>query len=81
MGMGIPHVCNTGVGDIEAIMLNTQSGYVVSQFNDLEYESVIGKMLTQVPDRQTIVQGAEAYYSLEKGVEKYLSVYKKVLGR
>lgn len=79
MGMGIPHICNVGVGDIDHIMQSTDSGYVVTQFNNAEYQAVIAKMATHIPSQQAIVQGASTYYSLHSGVSKYLSVYKKIL--
>jgi glycosyltransferase involved in cell wall biosynthesis len=79
MGMGIPHICNLGVGDIDQIMRSTDSGYVVTQFNNNEYAKVVGQMLASAPSQQAIVQGAVQYYSLQNGVQKYLSVYKKIL--
>ncbi|MBS1613497.1 MAG: glycosyltransferase [Bacteroidetes bacterium] len=79
MGMGIPHICNIGVGDIDQIMQRTDSGYVVTRFSNTEYTKVVGEMLASAPSQQAIVQGARQYYSLQNGVQKYLSVYKKIL--
>ena len=35
MAMGIPVICNKGVGDVDHIVNSTQSGIVVNDFNDL----------------------------------------------
>jgi len=79
MGMGIPHICNTGVGDIDTIMHNTRSGYTITHFNIDEYSRVVKQMLVSQPDYNDITGGAQTYYSLQNGIEKYLSVYKKIL--
>lgn len=80
MGMGMPHICNAGVGDVDDIVSRTRSGYVVQQFTEADYTLAVknlDKVLAISP--QEIRAGAEAIYSLEDGVERYYSVYKKLL--
>ena len=79
MGMGIPYVCNAGVGDVNEIVADTNSGFVVSQFSSLQYREVVEKLLSQKLTSTQIREGAMKYYSLETGVEKYNSVYTKIL--
>lgn len=75
MGMGIPYVCNTGVGDVDEIVAATGSGLIVNDFTLNDYDRVIAQMLKRNANENEITNGAEKYYSLQQGVEKYFSVY------
>lgn len=80
MGMGIPHICNANVGDVEDIVTDTKSGYVVRKFDDHEYNAIINSILHKpMPNKDTVRAGAYKYYSLQEGVKKYLFVYREVL--
>jgi hypothetical protein len=79
MGMGIPYVCNAGVGDVDEIVADTNSGFVMEQLSEANYQTVIGQMLSSKTDVQKNIAGAEKYYSLKNGIEKYQFVYKKIL--
>lgn len=79
LGMGIPVVCNSGVGDVDRIVRDTQSGLLVEKFDDEEYDKVISQLdslLTIEPEK--LRAAAEKYYSLEEGVQRYLSIYNKL---
>jgi len=80
MGMGIPIICNSGVGDVASIVSDTKCGIVIDEFTPMEYSTIINKFaeLTSTP-REQIRKGAEKYYSLENGAEKYAQIYKKIL--
>lgn len=75
MGMEIPLICNSGVGDVDSIIIDTQSGYVLKDFTQQTYMETIEKMLRKKPDKAKIREGAFIYYSLEKSIKNYLSVY------
>ncbi len=79
LGMGIPVICNSGVGDVDRIVRDTQSGLLVDKFKDAEYDKVISQVdsLLQTPPEK-LRAASEKYYSLEEGVKKYLAVYKKL---
>ena len=82
LSMGIPLVCNTGVGDVEEIMHDCPTGFVVKDFTSEEYDQIADTILSHpVVDRQTLHSVAEKYYSLEHGIELYENVYKQVLGK
>ena len=82
LSMGIPLVCNAGVGDVEGIMQECPMGFVVKDFTTEEYSAIADGILSHpVVDRQTLHSVAEKYYSLEHGVELYKNVYKQVLGK
>lgn len=77
LACGLPVVANTGVGDIEQIVCHeTQSGFLVDDFSDETFAKTvkkIPKLLEKSAD--DIRQRAEAYYSLDKAVEKYVALY------
>jgi glycosyltransferase involved in cell wall biosynthesis len=79
MGMGVPVICNH-IGDTGTIVEETQTGLVVKEFTDAEYERVV----SQVPAvleiaKQRIRDAAFKYFDLEKGVEDYFQLYKRIL--
>lgn len=79
--MGIPVICNDGVGDVREIVENAKGGYVLSSFNEESYETAVKNiekiLATNYSDLRDRVYN---YYSLELAVEKYLEVYKRILG-
>ena len=79
MGMQIPIVCNSGVGDVDAIVVDTNSGIIVKDLSEQSYKTAIEQMLAYKKSAENIRQGAFKYYSLKSGVEKYLEVYQSVL--
>jgi glycosyltransferase involved in cell wall biosynthesis len=79
MGMGIPYVCNTSVGDVDEIVADTNSGFVVNNFSAIEYQKTIKHLLANKLDGEEIKKGAIKYYSLQKGIQKYLAVYNTTL--
>lgn len=80
MGLGVPIICNAGVGDVKEITEDTGAGICLENFSEDELQRAANsfdKLLT-IPKEQ-IRAGALKYYSLSKGIEKYESVYKKLL--
>jgi glycosyltransferase involved in cell wall biosynthesis len=80
MGMGIPIICNSGVGDVDKIIQESNCGILVNNFNDREYLKAINELddLLLVPKKQ-IMLAAQKYYSLEGGVSKYKKVYQELI--
>jgi glycosyltransferase involved in cell wall biosynthesis len=79
MGMGIPYVCNAGVGDVDKIVAGTNSGFVVNEFSEADYNKTIERLLSQKLNRDEIRAGAFKYYSLKQGVENYHFVYRTLI--
>jgi glycosyltransferase involved in cell wall biosynthesis len=78
--MGIPVICNSGVGDVEEIVLNADAGFIVPAFSEkelLKAVEAIPQLLQKSPS--AIRSAIENVFSLEKGVQSYLSCYRKVL--
>ena len=77
MSMGIPIICNAGVGDTDKIIQNYQAGIVLNQFVNNEFEKI---SWNEIPFDKTKAQlGASEFYGLENGVTNYYSVYQKLL--
>lgn len=79
MGMNIPVVCNTGVGDVDSIVQKTNSGVLVEDFSETGYRKSVEKLLPMLDNPNThIRKGAVEVYSLAKGVHLYQEVYQKM---
>ena len=79
MGMGLPLICNAGVGDVDAIVADTHSGYVLKDFSTQTYYAAVEKIMSGRLDKGEIRRGAYKYYSLEKGIEQFEIVYSKCI--
>ncbi|MDX1651402.1 MAG: glycosyltransferase [Brumimicrobium sp.] len=77
MALGIPVICNAGVGDTDAIVKKYDAGKIIKTLNKESYsETVLNKNEYNL---SSLRNGAIEVYSLEKGVNKYLSVYQNLL--
>ena len=80
MNLGVPIVCNSGVGDVDEIMNECMPELLIKEFSSNEYQRVIDIILNENEfDTKKIIETSNNYYSLEKGIEKYSSIYRKVL--
>lgn len=81
MGMGIPLICNSGVGDVAKIMSDTRAGAVVDSFTGEAYNAIVERFdqLLSLP-KKSIREGALRWYSLEEGTARYRDLYREVLG-
>jgi glycosyltransferase involved in cell wall biosynthesis len=78
MAMGIPIICNTNVGDTDKIIRDYNSGILINEFSTNAYKNAIKKLNTPF-NQEEIITGAQEYFSLENGVQKYEAVYKAIL--
>ncbi len=78
MAMGIPLICNAGVGDTDRIVEKYHSGKIISEFSDEAYSIAIDDNGTF--NRERTMEGAREYFSLKEGVKNYLNVYKTIDG-
>lgn len=76
LSMGIPIITNTGIGDVESIINESQCGILISDFNDRSYQNATNELLerNQVISKNT-KHTAHNYFSLLDGIEKYNHVY------
>ncbi|WP_276504477.1 glycosyltransferase [Terrimonas pollutisoli] len=79
MAMGIPVVCNDGIGDTSEIVEKSSAGYVIREFSTIAYDKIIEELRTAVFDRSEIRKGAFDFFSLSNGISLYESVYKQMI--
>jgi len=79
LGMGLPVVCNADVGDANYLMQHYRLGGLVQAFSAAEYDRIIYQLddILRIPP-QSLRQAALDYFALEKGVDLYTEVYRKV---
>lgn len=76
MGMGIPVVTNSGVGDVKEIVLKYNAGFVVEDFSEESFKKIIeGIKTTPSFSKENIIAGAREIYSLENAVQSYKKIY------
>lgn len=73
MAMGIPLICNAGVGDTDQIVENYKAGIVLHELNEASYSNITDPSFAF--DRVSTIKGAKEFYGLEEGVKRYLKVY------
>ena len=80
MSLGIPIICNSGVGDVDRIMKDSMENFLINDFSYQEYVRVINLVLDDFEfDKQKVISTAHNYFSLEIGIKKYMEVYNKAL--
>lgn len=76
MAMGIPLVCNQGVGDTDLVVQKYRSGEVIGTLEESAYQRSAASL--PVCDPEEIKAGAADFFSLEKGTASYLEIYKRL---
>ncbi|HEX6335267.1 MAG TPA: glycosyltransferase [Flavisolibacter sp.] len=80
LAMGIPVICNSGIGDVKEIVTSADAGYVIHDFSKEEFLKAINAiphLLMKPP--ATIRRAVEESHSLSRGVGLYRDCYSKVL--
>ncbi len=73
MAMGIPLVCNAGVGDTDLVVKKYDSGSVLVNLTEENYLKQC-----EIPtlfSKEKTMEGAREFYALKTGVGRYLKVY------
>jgi len=79
LSMGIPVICNSGIGDSDRIIEKTEAGILVDEMSDNSYYAAILKINNLLQkDPVDLRQTALDYFSLEMGAERYNTVYKSL---
>lgn len=80
LACGLPVITNSGIGDVDEILLTERVGSVVKDFSEGEYLRVMeemGKLLQDKDLKERARRTALKYFCLEEGVEKYLRLYRE----
>ena len=76
MAMGIPLICNSGIGDTGEIIMQHQSGFV---FDELTHASFTSFSFDQIIfDKDKTLNAVDTIFSVEQGVKGYNEVYDTV---
>lgn len=76
MGMGIPIICNDGVGDVSSIVNDTDSGLVIENLDSQSMGLAVNRIpLLKELKRSDIRQNAYKYYDLTTGSKQFLKIY------
>lgn len=79
LGLGIPIITNTGIGDSAELLEKSGTGLLISGFNRENYLKIIRQFsLLLSQEKRKMVDVSHTYFSLDKGVELYQSVYDKI---
>ncbi|MCW3083766.1 MAG: hypothetical protein JWP12_1132 [Bacteroidetes bacterium] len=79
MGLGIPIITNTGIGDSDRILNDAKSGILINDFSEAEYTRAIEQINVLLKmDPSKIMEASRNYFSLDKGIRLYNSVYQKL---
>jgi glycosyltransferase involved in cell wall biosynthesis len=82
MGMGIPLICNSGVGDTDYVVNTYGSGLSINLEDPESFEKTVAAFdKISALDPRRIREGALAFYSLDIGISLYTNYYKKILNR
>lgn len=81
MAMGLPVITNAGVGDVANIIKKYNSGIVLSDFSVEAFSEALKEIdLNTLAPATVIRDAANEYYSLDLAIDKYNSMYQKILG-
>ena len=77
LGMGIPLICNSNVGDTNEILEKENVGLVTANFTEVGYQNIVDRLSQMVKiDKHHLRNVAIKHFSLKEGVKKYDEVYK-----
>jgi glycosyltransferase involved in cell wall biosynthesis len=80
MAMGIPVITNNAVGDLEEIIRNTATGFVLKDFTNESFMKLIDQLAGENNfNKAAIRTEAEKYYALPKAIQKYTALYTAIL--
>lgn len=79
LALGIPVITNSGIGDSTELLENSGAGLLISEFNIENYTKIINQFSVLLSfDKSKMIDLSKEYFSLEKGVESYQSVYSAI---
>ncbi len=79
MAMGIPVVCNMGIGDTDMIVNKYHSGVLITGLSEDGYEIAVNQLASDSFDPIAIRKGAVDFFSLKEGVRRYARIYEQIL--
>jgi len=82
LNLGIPIICNSGVGDVDEIMKEVDANLIVEQFKKEDYHRVISYVKNNPAiNAKEIIDISLNHFSLTKGIESYYQVYQNIFSK
>lgn len=81
LACGVPCLTNAGVGDMDAILQSRKTGICIHKFSSDAYDTAYQQMIELLREQDLVErcrQTAEHYFSLEKGIADYHSIYQEL---
>ena len=79
MAMGIPVITNSGVGDVETIVKKYDAGFVLNDFSDESFHTVVNEIAAGKSFNHTAIRnGAKEFYALDTAIDRYRKVYEQI---
>lgn len=81
MAMGVPVICNTGVGDVQSIVEKYRAGLVLKHLDETAFVEASNLILSDLSwfSRPEMMKGALEYFDLNKGIDQYDQLYRKLI--
>ncbi|MFH1478577.1 MAG: glycosyltransferase family 4 protein [Candidatus Omnitrophota bacterium] len=83
LACGLPVIINSNIGDTEEVVISDRVGVVIKDFNNAEYVKGVENLLRLIEEGEALkkrcLDVAERDFSLERGVEQYYGVYKRLI--
>ena len=77
MAMGIPLICNAGVGDTDLVVEKFEAGTVLRTLTEDSFEDN-----TEIRfNKEQTMRGAREFYGLEEGVKRYWGIYERLINK
>ncbi len=81
LASGIPCIANEGIGDVSGIIEKYKVGVVIKDAKPPNYTKAVHELLSLLKDDQLSKRcrkAAEEVFSLDRGVKKYMEIYKQL---
>jgi glycosyltransferase involved in cell wall biosynthesis len=81
LAMGIPVICNSGIGDVDEIIHTTGGGMMMPDLSVSSYVEAVSRLneFLERTDPLMIRERSKKYYDLTVGVDKYKKIYEQLL--
>lgn len=80
LAANVPVIGNTGVGDLDEILSPERNcSLVVEDFEPTTLRAALERLLAIAPAERRRIRGNSLEYSLEEGVERYASIYRRFI--
>lgn len=80
LSMGIPVICNSGIGDVKEIVEASGSGVVIDGFSEKDFDIAIEKIPYLTTLHPSAIRTAAAkVFDLDNGIELYKRAYQQIL--